>query len=87
MPGNVALSGDVVMPTTPLINLSVVFMCVFPFVRTLVCLIIRLVFVVPFLLEILLEFLAAKLFVVILNIKVNFRQKLLCHRARLMVLF
>jgi hypothetical protein len=59
MPRNVAPPGIMVVTTTPLTNLRVVFLSAFPFVMTFACLVIKHV-IVPFPLEIMFEFLATK---------------------------
>jgi hypothetical protein len=74
MLGSVALLSDVVVTTTPLTNLRVIFLSDFSFVMTFACLVILPV-IVPFPLEILFEFLANKFLLSVLTIVVNFRQK------------
>ena len=78
--GCVALLSDMVVTTTPLTNLRVVMMKILlesalAFVRILIFLKTMLVFIVPLSLEILFEFLATKLFLFVLIIVVNFRQR------------
>ena len=74
MTGNMAPPGVVVVTTTPLTNLRVVFLSAFFFVMTFACLVILPV-IVPFPLEILFEFLATKFLIIILNIEMNFRHR------------
>ena len=85
---SVALSSCVVVTTTPLTNLRVVMSCMFvgsaiAFASTLAFLKILLL---TFPLEIPFEFLSTKLFIIILSIEMNFRQRCCTHRAHLMVL-
>jgi hypothetical protein len=72
MPGNVELLGVVVVTTTPLTNLRVIFLSDFSFVMTFACLVILPV-IVPFPFKILFEFLATKFPLCVLTIIVNFR--------------
>jgi hypothetical protein len=66
--------GVVVVTTTPLTNLRVVFVSTFHFIMAFACLLIPPV-TVPFPLEILYEFLTIKFLLSVLTIAVNFMQR------------